>query len=168
VIDYIIGRFLVKALTAETPDAAQIIADFKRNSLTTYQKWADSRALGWALDTEQKFEVGDEVLTIKDKDDTKVQAYATCPVNGLMTLLHSFETVNFVPIGKTPFEARAVLAKDKLGEAIRGKLDDNGLGTVQGCTPNTPYQITFYPGVGEREIQALHASYGTVITELSK
>ncbi|MFK3774184.1 RHS repeat-associated core domain-containing protein [Pseudomonas sp. NPDC089406] len=165
-ISYIIGKFLAEAISAETPDAPRIIADFRQNSLTDYQEWADSWTLGWALDTQQKFEVGDEVLTVKDKDDTKVQGYATCQKNGVMTLLHSFETVNFVPIGNTPFEAREVLAKGKLGEAIRGALDENGLGTVTGCEPNKPYQITFFPDVGENEIRALHASYGGVLEKL--
>ncbi|MEF9674217.1 hypothetical protein QNM99_27345 [Pseudomonas sp. PCH446] len=58
------------------------------------------------MDIDQEIRVSDEVSTLSKKDanksDRKIETYATCPVNGKLTLLHRFDSSTFVPIGNTP------------------------------------------------------------------
>ena len=164
------GSFMLHGLTAQEPDAAKIIGDFKFNSMERYKELADSLLTGWALDAQQKFTIGDEIKPIKaDKDDTgAVNAYATCPVNGQLKLLHAFDSANFVPIGNTPFEAVQQLSifSGQSPQKFTGILDANGMGSINGCIPNSQYRIRFYPNVSQREVNTLYASYDGVIAKL--
>ncbi|MEK1837165.1 MAG: Rhs family protein, partial [Pseudomonas sp.] len=91
---------IVGNLTAKQPDAQVIVSDFKK-CLKDYREHAEAW-YGGVLDAEQQFKVGDEVHT-QDKDSKKENTlYANCPANGKLTLLHSFESARFVPIGNTP------------------------------------------------------------------
>lgn len=167
------GSFMLHGLTAQEPDAAKIIGEFKRNSMDRYKDLADSLLTGWALDAQQQFSIGDEIAKVKaDKDETgAIGAYATCPVNGKIKLLHAFDSANFVPIGNTPFEAVQLLSLgDRLSgdkpQTISGVLDGNGMGSINDCLPNSRYRIRFYPNVSQGEVDKLYASYDGVIGKL--
>ncbi|MBH3361508.1 RHS repeat-associated core domain-containing protein [Pseudomonas sp. URMO17WK12:I11] len=164
----VILKFISDKIETRAPDAEKIIADFRLKSLTEYQKLANSWLSSPALDIDQQFDIDGEVRAVQNKDVRKVEAYASCPKIGAMTLLHRFETVSFVPIGHTPFEIREKLGKGGFGDPIKGSFDANGLATVQGCTPEKEYQITFYPNVGVKEIRALYASYSDILETLSR
>ena len=87
-------------LTATQPDVRALLEDFEA-CLADYREHADAW-YGDLLDVEQQFQVGDQVRT-QDKDSSKESVlYATCPENGKLTLIHSFEAARFVPIGNTP------------------------------------------------------------------
>ena len=165
------GSFMLHGLTAQEPDAARIIGDFKRNSMERYKELADSLLTGWALDAQQKFTIGDEIKPIKADKDKKgvVGASAACPASGQLKLLHAFDSANFVPIGNTPFEAVQQLPFLSFGQSpqkITGTLDANGMGSINGCIPNSQYRIRFYPNVSQREVDTLYASYDGVISKL--
>ena len=166
------GSFMLHGLSAEEPDAGSILANFKKNSMERYKGLADSLLTGWALDAQQQFSIGEEIKLKRDKDDNgRVQAYATCPANAQLKLLHTFDSVNFVPIGNTPYEAvqeislLASLSGEK-PQTFSGVLDANGMGQISGCLPNSQYRIRFFPKVGQGEIDALYASYDGVIDKL--
>jgi RHS repeat-associated protein len=167
---FIQGMFMSRAFSEEAPDALQVIDDFKRNSMARYRKEAESLLSGWMLDADQQFTIGDEIKTVKaDKDDTKVTTWATCPANGELKLLHAFDSVNFVPIGNTPYEVRETslpLFSDRKPQIFSGTLDENGLGSIIGCHPNRPYIVRFYPNVGEADLQKLYASYDDITAKL--
>ncbi|KRW61694.1 type IV secretion protein Rhs [Pseudomonas sp. TTU2014-080ASC] len=163
------GAIMLHGLTAEEPDAAKIISEFKRNSMERYKELSEGFFTGWVMDAQQKFKIGNEVETLKaDKDSREVSAYATCPINGRIKLLHAFDSVNFVPISNTPFEAVEYVPwySLKAPQKISGTLDENGLGFIENCEPNRKYFIRFYPNVSEAEINALYASYDGVIAKL--
>ncbi len=164
------GSFMLNGLTAQEPDATKIIGDFKRNSMERYKDLADSLLTGWALDAQQKFTIGDEIMPIKvDKDKTgAINGYASCPANGQLKLLHAFDSANFVPIGNTPYEAVQQLSifSGQSPQKFSGILDANGMGSIVGCIPNSQYRIRFYPNVSQREVDTLYASYDGVIAKL--
>lgn len=139
---------IVGNLTAEQPDAQVIIKDFKK-CLADYRKHAEAW-YGGILDAEQQFQVGDEVGT-QDKDSkSSADLYATCPANGKLKLVHSFESARFVPIGNTPVRLVPVvdglfMGKNEAGGPINVTIGPSGIKEVTGLKPNQQYKITFSP-----------------------
>ena len=161
---------IVGNLTAKQPDAQVIISDFKK-CLKDYREHAEAW-YGGVLDAEQQFKVGDEVGT-QDKDSKKENTlYANCPANGKLTLVHSFESARFVPIGNTPVRLTPVvdgrfIGKNEVGPTINKTIDSTGILEVSGLTPNQQYKITFFPNPTPAQIDSLFNSYQGVIGELS-
>ncbi|RMP16226.1 RHS repeat-associated core domain protein containing protein, partial [Pseudomonas syringae pv. delphinii] len=161
---------IVGNLTAEQPDAQVIIKDFKR-CLADYRKHAEAW-YGGILDAEQQFQVGDEVGT-QDKDSkSSADLYATCPANGKLKLVHSFESARFVPIGNTPVRLVPVvdgliMGKNEAGTSINVTIGPSGIKEVTGLKPNQQYKITFFPNPTPAQIDSLFNSYQGVIGELS-
>ncbi|MGC1331826.1 DUF6531 domain-containing protein, partial [Pseudomonas sp.] len=164
----ILAVFDAYVLSATPPDANKMLADFKANSLTHYKELADGWLTGWAMDIDQEIRVSDEVSTLSKKDadkgDKKVATYATCPVNGKLTLLHRFDSSTFVPIGNTPYFIEPV--GDNGGQAFSGNLDKMGMAEIQGCVPNQQYRLSFYPKVGQAELDTLYGSYDGIVASL--
>ncbi|WP_241089236.1 DUF6531 domain-containing protein, partial [Pseudomonas viridiflava] len=161
---------IVGNLTAEQPDAQVIIKDFKK-CLADYRKHAEAW-YGGILDAEQQFQVGDEVGT-QDKDSkSSADLYATCPANGKLKLVHSFESARFVPIGNTPVRLVPVvdgliMGKNEAGTSINVTIGPSGIKEVTGLKPNQQYKITFFPNPTPAQIDSLFNSYQGVIGELS-
>ncbi|WP_122861727.1 RHS repeat-associated core domain-containing protein [Pseudomonas viridiflava] len=161
---------IVGNLTAEQPDAQVIIKDFKK-CLADYRKHAEAW-YGGILDAEQQFQVGDEVGT-QDKDSkSSADLYATCPANGKLKLVHSFESARFVPIGNTPVRLVPVvdglfMGKNEAGGPINVTIGPSGIKEVTGLKPNQQYKITFFPNPTPAQIDSLFNSYQGVIGELS-
>ncbi|MFJ3377466.1 RHS repeat-associated core domain-containing protein [Pseudomonas sp. NPDC086112] len=161
---------IVGNLTAKQPDAQAIISDFKK-CLKDYREHAEAW-YGGVLDAEQQFKVGDEVHT-QDKDSKKENTlYANCPANGKLTLVHSFESARFVPIGNTPVRLVPVvdgrfIGKNEAGPEINKTIDSTGILEVTGLTPNQQYKITFFPNPTRAQIDSLFNSYQGVIGDLS-
>ena len=164
--------FMLNGLYARQPDGQANIAQFKQNILKDYKEYADGFFTAWALDVDQRLSVSDnrnnELTVLKgDKDARKISGYAACPASGQLKLLHAFESVHFIPIGNTPYQIRqAISSWGEKRQVISGVLDSDGMATVTGCTPNSLYEIAFYPDVSQREVDALHASYEGVIANL--
>ncbi|MCU0122215.1 RHS repeat protein [Pseudomonas sp. B2M1-30] len=160
---------IVGNLTAKQPDAQAIINDFKK-CLKDYREHAEAW-YGGILDAEQQFKVGDEVGT-QDKDSKKENTlYANCPANGKLTLIHSFESARFVPIGNTPVRLVPVvdgrfIGKNEVGPEINKTIDSTGILEVSGLKPNQQYKITFFPNPTPAQIDSLFNSYQGVIGEL--
>ena len=94
-----IGSITVES-SLKTPDLERILGDFK-NCLAGYREQMNAW-YGGMLDVEQRFSVGDEVVTKSKGITGPVKLYATCRYDSTLTLVHSFEAARFVPIGNTP------------------------------------------------------------------
>ncbi|WP_248803762.1 RHS repeat-associated core domain-containing protein [Pseudomonas sp. MWU13-2100] len=166
----IMAVFDAYVLSATPPDADKMLADFQANSLTHYKELADGFLTGWAMDIDQEIRVSDEVSTLSKKDanksDRKIETYATCPVNGKLTLLHRFDSSTFVPIGNTPYLMEPVNTGSGTGESFKGRLDKLGMAQIQGCIPDQQYRLTFHPQVGQSELDALYGSYDGIVASL--
>ena len=133
-MNFVIGS-LIGQLNAKQPDAQVILKQF-RNCLHDYREKSEAW-YGGVLDAEQQFKVGDEVDT-QDKDDKDpATLYATCPANGKLTLVHSFEAARFVPIGNTPARIVAVedssfFGKNEIAKAIEVTIGPSGIKEVPG------------------------------------
>nr|WP_286948115.1 RHS repeat-associated core domain-containing protein [Pseudomonas sp. UBA6718] len=167
-MNFVIGS-LIGQLNAKQPDVQVILKQF-RNCLHDYREKSEAW-YGGVLDAEQQFKVGDEVDT-QDKDDKDpATLYATCPANGKLTLVHSFEAARFVPIGNTPARIVAVedssfFGKNEIAKAIEVTIGPSGIKEVPGCKPGQQYKVTFFPNPTRAQIDALYASYQGVIGQL--
>lgn len=154
-------------LTAEQPNAQTVIGDFKK-CLVDYRSHAEAWYGGF-MDAEQQFRVGDEVDT-QDKDSkSRAVLYATCPENGKLKLIHSFESARFVPIGNTPVRLEPVAGgrKNEATQPIERRIDSTGILEITGLTPYQKYKITFFPNPTSAQIDSLFKSYQGVIGDLS-
>ncbi|MWV17459.1 type IV secretion protein Rhs [Pseudomonas sp. L-22-4S-12] len=164
--------FMLHGLYAEKPDGKQVIDKFRQDILNHYKGYAEDWKTGWMLDVEQQIRLtddhGNEVLKVAaDKGDGKLKDYAACPANGKLNILHRFETVSFVPIGNTPYEVKEVTGSfGPAPQKFTGRLDADGKASISGCTPNRQYRVTFYPTVGEPEMNALFTSYTGLLDNL--
>ena len=128
-------------VTAQQPDFNKVIAEFK-NCLKGYRSTA--RFIP-GLEMEQQFQVGDEVKKpVATGDKTKPIYFATCPENGKLTLIHSFESARFVPIGNTPVVLTPVDSKNNpVGHPVRKTIGPTGIQLVSDLKPPQLYRITF-------------------------
>ncbi|MBJ2249053.1 type IV secretion protein Rhs, partial [Pseudomonas haemolytica] len=151
-------------MDAQAPNVDGVLRDF-RDCLNTFDAWASSFWSFSALDVEQVFKVGDEVALVAPiSSSTPSRTTAMCKAQGSLTLVHLFESAQFVPIGNTPVMLQAI-AQDgsPVGAPIHRTIGPSGILEVNGCTRDQQYQITFYPNVSEDHVKALYASYQAVI-----
>ncbi|WP_016705038.1 RHS repeat-associated core domain-containing protein [Pseudomonas chlororaphis] len=165
-----LGTLVLRVLDAKKPDVNLILKDFN-NCLSDYKNWADGFWTGWAMDVDQKFKVGNEVSVTQRKTKTgAVETFAVCPKDGKFTLIHTFETARYVPIGNTPVRVeqveKAMIGYSVVGAPINKKIGPGGIETIDKCIPGKLYRITFFPDVSENDVKALYGSYKGVITHL--
>nr|WP_174248212.1 RHS repeat-associated core domain-containing protein [Pseudomonas chlororaphis] len=165
-----LGTLVLRVLDAKKPDVNLILKDFN-NCLSDYKNWADGFWTGWAMDVDQKFKVGNEVSVTQCKTKTgAVETFAVCPKDGKFTLIHTFETARYVPIGNTPVRVeqveKAMIGYSVVGAPINKKIGPGGIETIDKCIPGKLYRITFFPDVSENDVKALYGSYKGVITHL--
>ncbi|WDU60654.1 HNH/endonuclease VII fold putative polymorphic toxin [Pseudomonas poae] len=163
----VIGKFVLSPMTAQTPDAEDILRDF-RGCLNTFDEWAESFWSGSTLQVEQVFKVGNEVALVAPvSSKTPSRTVAVCKAQGSMTLAHMFESTQYVPIGNTPVTLQALAADGSpLGAPIHKTIGASGILEVKECTRDQKYQITFYPDLSKDHVKALYASYQSVIAGL--
>jgi RHS repeat-associated protein len=159
-------NLFVTPIFEEQPDPEKIIAEFQA-CLTKYKSTA---RIFSGLSVEQQFQVGDEVRTSTSIDSKGNAKYvAACPKSGKLTLIHSFESARFVPIGETPVRLEPIDAKNNVtGPVTDIRLGANGTAEVPDLLPSQRYLITFYPNPTEDDLARLFKSYDAVITDTSK
>ncbi|WP_338476783.1 RHS repeat-associated core domain-containing protein [Pseudomonas khavaziana] len=151
----------------KAPDVSRVLADF-RTCLNTFDEWADSLLSGSALTVEQVFKVGEDVALVAPiSSDKPSRTVAQCKAQGGLTLVHLFESTQFVPIGNTRVMLQALATDGSLvGTPIHHTIGPTGILEVNDCSRDQRYQITFYPNVSKDHVKALYASYGSVIAGL--
>ena len=167
----IYAKFLLDNLDAHKPDGPARIAAFRQHSLATFEALQDSFLLGWALDLEQELRftdsAGNEVMRqAKGLGERRITGYANCPANGVLNIVHRFESLAFVPIGGTPYQLVEQVAAGQVPQRFEGVLDANGQATISGCHANRRYRLHFHPKVSPAEVQALYASYDSLLDQL--
>ncbi|MBV4483930.1 type IV secretion protein Rhs, partial [Pseudomonas sp. SWRI124] len=161
------ASFVLAPMDPKAPDVSRVLADF-RTCLNTFDEWADSLLSGSALTVEQMFKVGEDVALVAPiSSDKPSRTVAQCKAQGGLTLVHLFESTQFVPIGNTRVMLQA-LATDgsPVGAPIHHTIGPSGILEVNDCSRDQRYQITFYPNVSKDHVKALYASYGSVIAGL--
>ncbi|MFJ4249319.1 RHS repeat-associated core domain-containing protein [Pseudomonas sp. NPDC089741] len=166
-----IGLLVVAALNPGHPDFETLIKEF-RLCLNDYEAWAEQFWTGTALDVEQVFSVGNDVrliAPIKSRQPIS-SSVVMCPASGPLTLVHMFEAAQFVPIGDTPITLEPLLSDvngvQTFGEPLRHTIGPSGILQVADCDRGQRYRITFFPDVSAEHVQALYASYQTVLGHL--
>ncbi|WP_286089103.1 RHS repeat-associated core domain-containing protein [Pseudomonas sp. MWU13-3659] len=167
----IYAKFLYDNLDARKPDGPARITHFRQHSLATFEKLQDSLWLGWALNLEQELRFtdseGNEVLRqAKGLGARTITGYANCPANGVLNIVHRFESLAFVPIGGTPYALVEQVPPGQAPQRFEGQLDEQGRATISGCHANRRYTLLFHPKVGPAEIEALHGSYDGLLDQL--
>ncbi|UUJ41914.1 DUF6531 domain-containing protein [Pseudomonas extremaustralis] len=162
-----IASFVLAPMNAQAPDAESVFHDF-RACLNTFDQWASSFWSVSALEVEQVFKVGDEVALVAPASSTTPSStVATCKAQGSLTLVHLFESSQFVPIGNTPVMLQAIAADGSpMGAPIHHTIGPSGILEITDCARDQRYQITFYPNVCEDHVKALYASYQALIAQL--
>jgi hypothetical protein len=95
-------------MDAKTPDIEGVLHDF-RNCLDTFEEWAESFWSASALEVEQVFKVGEDVALVAPvSSKSPSRTVAICKAQGSLTLVHMFESTQFVPIGNTPVMLQAI------------------------------------------------------------
>ena len=163
-----IGRLALTPMDAQAPSVEGVLREF-RECLTTFDEWASSSWSFSALDVEQVFKVGDDVALVAPINRSIIPSstVATCQANGTLTLVHMFQSTQFVPIGNTPVMLQRVDPHGgPLGEPIHKTIGPSGILEVSECDRNQLYRITFYPDVSQDHLKALYASYQSLIEGL--
>ncbi|OEE61621.1 Rhs family protein [Enterovibrio norvegicus FF-454] len=154
-----------------------IKSDFE-TSIDEYRKHSENWFYGWALEMEQKVIINENEQAA-DSDDSEIEAdLITCPLDGIITLVHCFEAEAFVPITGTPFKIQPVKKVPGIvygynyepdGPAISGTIDDQGFAevTLDQAYRGKQVRITFYPDVNESDMKAMLDSYDPTICKLS-
>ncbi|MBF6027000.1 RHS domain-containing protein [Pseudomonas sp. P115] len=163
----VIARLVLAPMDAKTPDVENVLRDF-RACLNDFDEWAESFWSFSALEVEQVFKVGDEVVLVAPASSQKSQrTVAQCKTQGSLTLVHMFESTQFVPIGNTPVMLQGIAPDGSpIGAQIHHVIGPSGILEVNDCTRDQRYQITFYPNVSKDHVKALYASYQSVIEGL--
>ncbi|WDU65736.1 DUF6531 domain-containing protein [Pseudomonas poae] len=154
-------------MDVDTVDVEGVFRDF-RECLNTFDAWAESFWRFSALEVEQVFKVGDEVALVAPVSAKKPSStVAVCKAQGSLTLVHMFESTQFVPIGNTPVMLQAIAADGSpQGAPIHHTIGPSGILEVTECTRDQQYQVTFYPTVSKDHVKALYASYQSVISDV--
>ncbi len=155
-------------MNVEAVDVEGVFRDF-RDCLNTFDEWAKSFWSFSALEVEQVFKVGDEVVLVApiNRSLFPSSTVATCQATGALTLVHMFQSTRFVPIGNTPVVVQRVDPHGgPLGEPLRKTIGPSGILEVTECDRNQQYRVSFYPNVSQDHVQALYASYQSVIAAL--
>ncbi|MGU9824943.1 RHS repeat-associated core domain-containing protein [Pseudomonas sp. LF090] len=155
-------------MDSETRDVESVLSDFKR-CLNTYELWAESYISFSALDVDQVFKVGDEVALVApiNRSILPSSAVAACKQDGTLTLVHMFQSSQFVPIGNTPVVLQTIDPNGgPLGDPIKKFIGPSGILKITECDRNQKYRVNFYPNVSKEHFKALYASYQSVITSL--
>ncbi|MGY2364797.1 DUF6531 domain-containing protein, partial [Pseudomonas azotoformans] len=165
----VIAQFVLSPMDAEKPDVESVFRDF-RTCLNSFDEWAESFWSGSALEVEQVFKVGKDVSLVAPTSSKEPhRTLAVCKAQGSLTLVHMFESTQFVPIGNTPVMLQAIGSDGKpFGDPIRRTIDASGILEVNDCIRDQRYQITFYPNVSKAHVKALYASYQSVISGLEE
>lgn len=165
---------------------SKIKADFAQ-SIDEYKKESENFWYGWLIEMEQQISVNGHIK-IADKDDKKIySSVIQCPLDGKLTIVHSFQAESYVPIPNTPFVIQPVeleITETKLvyppmtvknyiyknvGEPIPGKIGANGY-TEVALDPKKysgkQLKIVFYPDVTKDDIQTLLSSYDSTLSKL--
>ncbi|NVZ53266.1 RHS repeat protein, partial [Pseudomonas sp. B6002] len=163
----VIAKLVLDSMNAKSPDVESVFRDF-RECLNTFDGWAERFWSGSALEVEQIFKVGDEVALVAPvSSKAPSPTVGMCKAQGSLTLVHMFESTQFVPIGNTPVTLQAIAPDGTpIGPPLHRTIGPSGILEVKDCTRDQHYQITFYPNVSKAHIQALYASYQTVIVGL--
>ncbi|WP_081378271.1 DUF6531 domain-containing protein, partial [Pseudomonas fluorescens] len=163
----VLANLVLVPMDPEAPKVERVFADL-RTCLNTFDKWADTFSSGSALSVEQVFKVGEDVALVAPVSSKKSsRTVAQCKAQGGLTLVHLFESTQFVPIGNTPVMLQAVAPDGSpVGAPLHRTIGPSGILEVSDCTRDQQYQITFYPTVSKAHVQALYASYETVIAGL--
>ncbi|WP_460149148.1 RNase A-like domain-containing protein [Pseudomonas sp. S3_E10] len=155
-------------MDVKTVDIDGVLRDF-RECLNTFDDWAERFWSFSTLDVEQVFKVGDQVALAAPINRSIIpnSTVATCPANGTLTLVHLFQSTQFVPIGNTPVVLQRIDPNGgPLGEPIHKTIGPSGILEVTECDRNQQYRINFYPNVSKDHVKALYASYQSVIAGL--
>ncbi len=163
-----IGRLALTPMDVKTVDVEAVFRDF-RECLNTFDDWASSVWSFSALDIEQVFKVGDEVALVAPINRSLYPSAttATCQANGTLTLVHMFQSTQFVPIGNTPVMLQRVDPNGgPLGEPLHKTIGPSGILEINECDRNQQYRVCFYPNVSKDHVRALYASYQAVIDAL--
>ncbi|MFD1261759.1 DUF1308 domain-containing protein [Entomomonas asaccharolytica] len=167
--------FISVPQVVQHPDEKKIFNDFS-NSIASYKEWSDSFWTGWAVATNQKFQVGDKVVTQGKDDNDSVEVITKCSLQETsIVVIHCFDTARFIPIKGTPVRLTEAVKgavygyNDVKGAPIfAGHTDDDGKFTAKGCESGKNYRVTFYPNVTEQQVETLYNSYKGVIADLRK
>ncbi|MGY4641414.1 RHS repeat-associated protein [Pseudomonas sp. TE24901] len=162
-----IGRLALTPMDVKTVDVEAVFRDF-RECLNTFDDWAESFWSFSALEVEQVFKVGDEVALVAPiSSKAPSPTVGMCDAQGSLTLVHLFESTQFVPIGNTPVMLQAIAPDGSpIGPPLHRTIGPSGILEVKDCTRDQRYQVTFYPNVSKDHVKALYASYQTVIEGL--
>lgn len=156
----------------------KIISNFK-SCLTTYRDQTENHFYSGLLSSfrmDQTISVGNQNQSFDIKNNDAMAMYTTCPLNGKLTLMHTFQSVAYLPIGGTPFKLEPVVWKAGVfisdfeadGPVVTGTLDDKGLKEISNLIPGKTYRITFYPDLSRKDINAMFASYQGIQDNLSQ
>jgi len=149
----VLANLVLVPLDPEAPKVERVFADF-RTCLNTFDKWTDSFLSGSTLSVEQVFKVGEQVALVAPASSKKPsRTVAQCKAQGGLTLVHLFESTQFVPIGNTPVRLQAV-ARDRspVGAPLHRTIGPSGILEVNDCTRDQTYEITFYPNVSKAHL----------------
>ena len=163
-----IGFLVLAAMDSKTRDVESVLSDF-RHCLNDYDAWAESFFSFSALDIEQVFKVGDEVALVApiNRSLFPSSTVAQCKADGTLTLVHMFQSSQFVPIGNTPVILQRIDPNGgALGESIHKTIGPSGILEITECDRNQQYRVSFYPNVSKAHFKALYASYQSVIAPL--
>jgi hypothetical protein len=58
------------------------------------------------------------------------------------------------------------VAAGQIPQRFEGVLNANGQATISGCHANRRYRLQFHPKVSPAEVQALYASYDSLLDQL--
>ena len=154
-----LASFVLAPMDPKAPDVSRVLADF-RTCLNTFDEWAASLLSGSALTVEQVFKVGEDVALVAPiSSDKPSRTVAQCKAQGGLTLVHLFESTQFVPIGNTQVMLQALAVDGSpAGAPIHRTIGPSGILEVNECSRDQRYQITFYPNVSKDHVKALYAS----------
>lgn len=163
----VIARFVLVPMDAKAPDVESFFRDF-RDCLNTFDDWAERFWSGSTLEVEQIFKMAEDVALVTPvSSKAPSPTVAMCKAQGSLTLVHMFESTQFVPIGNTPVMLQAIAADGSpVGPPIHHTIGPSGILEVKEYTRDQQYQITFYPNVFRNHVKALYASYQAVIPGL--